>query len=521
MRLTIPEQLAAAERHFHTGRLEDAARILGEVIAVDPTNGEALEGLAYIAASRQEHAAAADYFEQAVQHLPATPARHHEAGIANQAAGRHARALTYFERALVAAPQQVPTLHAAAMSCAALDDHARATELLSRAVRISPQTWQLHYNLGRALGMAGRYDDEIAAYQRAIALKPDSVEAHVNLGVALRDMHQFDDALKQFKKAVSLNPNDANARTNRAQTNLLLGVFEHGWREYEWRWRDGGQRHPFGPDAWLGESPVAGKTVLVHAEQGFGDTLQFVRYVDALAAQGARIVLRVQDALQPLLATTRGVAHVIGEHEAVPPFDLHCPLMSLPLALAKTVRQIPADIPYLQADAARAAQWRQALEAMGARRPRIGIAWSGRTTHLNDRNRSMRLEDWRPLFEVDATFVSLQKEVREADRETLDQLTTVHDVSAQIDTFADTAALIAELDLVVCVDTSVAHLAGALGKPVWVLLPFTPDWRWQLGRADSPWYPTMRLFRQTARGNWSDVLAVVREALGTFAADYT
>ena len=407
----------------------------------------------------------------------------------------------------------------AALTCSALDDHARAAELLSRATHISPQTWQLHYNLGRALGMAGRYEDEVAAYQRAIAIKPDSVETHVNLGVALRDMHRFDDALKVFKKAVSLNPNDASARTNRAQTNLLLGVFEHGWREYEWRWRDGGQQHPFGANAWLGESPVTGKTVLVHAEQGFGDTLQFVRYVDALAAQGARILLRVQDPLQALLATYPGVAQVIGEQEAVPPFDLHCPLMSLPLALAKTVRQIPAKTPYVQADPARAARWRQLLENTEARKPRIGIAWSGRPTHLNDRNRSMRLDDLRPLFEADATFVSLQKDVRETDRETLEQIAQVHDVSGQINDFADTAALIAELDLVVCVDTSVTHLAGALGKPVWVLLPFTPDWRWQVGRSDSPWYPTMRLFRQTSRGDWSGVLSAVREALNEFATN--
>lgn len=482
---TIPEQLAVAEQHFHAGRLDDAARVLNEVIAVDPANGEALEGLAYIAANRRDHAVAADYFEQA----------------------------------LAVAPRHVPTLHAAAMSHSALGDHARAAELLTRAAQISPQTWQLHYNLGRALGMIDRYADEIAAYQRAIALKPDSVEAHVNLGVALRDMHRFDDALKLFKKAVSLNPNDANARTNRAQTNLLLGVFEYGWREYEWRWRDGGQQHPFGANPWLGDTPVAGKTVLVHAEQGFGDTLQFVRYIDALAAQGARIVLRVQDALLPLLAAYPGIAQAIGEHEAVPPFDLHCPLMSLPLALAKTVRQIPANIPYLQADPARAAQWRQWLETQAKRRPRIGIAWSGRPTHLNDRNRSMRLDDWRPLLAADATFVSLQKEVRDADRETLRQIAKVLDVSEQLGNFADTAALIAELDLVICVDTSVAHLAGALGKPVWVLLPFTPDWRWQLNRADSPWYPTMRLFRQTTRGDWGSVLDSARMALDTFVAD--
>jgi hypothetical protein len=362
----------------------------------------------------------------------------------------------------------------------------------------------------------GRYEEEMAAYRRTIALKPDFVRAYVNLGVALRDLHRFDDALQQFKKALSIDPNDAGARTNRAQTNLLLGEFEHGWREYEWRWRDGTVSHGFDPARlWTGAQPVAGKTVFVHHEQGFGDTLQFLRFTDRLSAAGARVVLRVQDALLSLLHGYPGVAEVIGETAPVPPFDYHCPTMSLAFALKIRAAGIPTQMPYLHADAARIAQWDGLFEGR-PRRLRVGIVWSGNRGHLNDRNRSMRLEQLDALFDAEADFVSLQKDVGEADRDTLAQLVqrgALRDVSERLASFADTAALIAQLDLVIAVDTAVAHLAGALGKPVWITLPFTPDWRWQLNRSDSPWYPGVRLFRQTLRGDWSNVIGEIREAL--------
>jgi hypothetical protein len=297
---------------------------------------------------------------------------------------------------------------------------------------------------------------------------------------------------------------------------LLLGEYEHGWREYEWRWLDGGQQPEFGERPWLGEVPLDGKTLLVHSEQGFGDTLQFVRYVPWLAATGARIVLRVQDPLLPLLKGFPGTDRVIGASEDVPPFDHHCPLMSLPHALGAHRHPIPAE-PYLQADDLLRERWRQRLA--GARPPvRVGIAWSGSRTHVNDRARSMALADWAPLFDAGASFVSLVKEVREGDQATLANTAHIAEAAGGLQTFADTAALIAELDLVICVDTAVAHLAGALGKPVWVLLPYMPDWRWLLDRSDSAWYPSARLFRQPARGDWTSVISEVRAALESFLA---
>ncbi|RDU96158.1 tetratricopeptide repeat protein [Trinickia dinghuensis] len=519
MNPSVDTLLDEAQRHFQAGRLEEAARILRDVVDKYPTNGDAIEGLAYIAASRNEVELAADYFDLAIAHLPSELERLHNAAGANQAAGRHKRANELLLQCLQLAPNDLAILNAAGMSFSELGEHERALQVLARAGELSPRTWQIHYNIGRSLGFLGRFDEEIAAYRRAIELKPNSAIVYVNLGVALRDQHRFDEALRVFKKAIEIDPNHAGARTNRSHTNLLLGHYEHGWREYEWRWRDGGMRHDFGDNLWLGDKPIEGKTLLVHSEQGFGDTLQFVRYVAWLADKGARVVLRVQDPLLPLIQGFPGADVVIGTHHSVPAFDYHCPLMSLPHALKAHARPIPADS-YLFADPALRVQWQARLGDAGVR-PRIGVAWSGSRTHANDRRfRSVMLAEWASLFEVDAQFVSLVKDVREHDRETLGSLTALHDVSDALDTFADTAGLMAELDLVICIDTAVAHLAGALGKPVWVLLPYSPDWRWLLNRTDSPWYPSARLFRQPTRGDWTSVIAAARLALDEFVRQF-
>ncbi len=514
MNASIAALLQVAQEHVHAGRFDAAAQLLKDVVEADPANGEALEGLGYIAAYRRDASLAADYFEQALAQLPFSQERLHHAATANQAAGRHARAVDLFEQILRMSPRNLEALFAVCMSLSELGEYERALQRLTHARAVHPGVWQIHYNLGRTLGLLGRFDEEIAEYRRAIEFKPDSAIAYVNLGVALRDQRQFGEALRAFKKALQIDPNDAGARTNRAQTNLLLGQYEHGWREYEWRWRDGGQQHEFGVSPWLGEAPLDGKTVLVHSEQGFGDTLQFVRFVPWLAAKGARVVLRVQDPLLPLLVGFPGAEVVIGQHDVVPPFDYHCPLMSLPHALKIHALPIPAE-PYLQADPILRAEWRKRMAAE-PRRARVGLAWSGSRGHVNDRLRSMRLADCAAFLDADACFVSLVKDVRECDQEALRSPARLLDVSGELATFADTAALIAELDLIVCVDTAVAHLAGALGKPVWLLLPHLPDWRWLLERADSPWYASTRLFRQPQRGDWASVAAQVRSALDEF-----
>ncbi|MGH8778540.1 tetratricopeptide repeat protein [Paraburkholderia sp.] len=512
----IDQALAAAQRHLMSGQFDAAAQLLHGILSTVPDHGDALAGLGFIAAKQGDHARAADYMTRASSRMSMSAEQLNFSAQVCQLADRHADAVALFERCVAQAPGQLPSLHGMAMSLIALDELQRALDILTQICTKQPQLAEAHYNRGSLLGRMERHDEELDAYRKAIALKPNFVRAYVNLGVALRDLQRFDDALLQFKKALSIDPNDAGARTNRAQTNLLLGEFEHGWREYEWRWRDGTSSHGFPVDTlWTGAQSLAGKTVFVHHEQGFGDTLQFVRFVDRLSAAGARVVLRVQDALLPLLQHYPGTAEVIGETAPVPPFDFHVPLMSLPFALKIRAGDLAMVGPYLGADDARAAQWDDlfASDAHVGRRPRVGIVWSGSRTHVNDRRRSIPLEQLMPLFDADADFFALQQDVRDGDRACvvqLEQRAVLRDLSARLVTFADTAALISRVDLVISVDTAVAHLAGALGKPLWLMLPFMPDWRWQLGRRDSPWYPTARLFRQTSPGDWAGVVAVLR-----------
>ncbi|WP_144155518.1 tetratricopeptide repeat protein [Paraburkholderia sp. BCC1885] len=519
----IASTLATAQQHFTAGRLAEAADLLHGILQLQPEHGEALEGLGYIAAKQGDHARAADYVTRALQLMAASPDQVYFAAHVCQLAGRHAEAVALYERCLERLPDHVQAQHGAALSLVKLGANERALRYFERLTTRHPQLAEVHYNKGSLLGTMGRYEEELAAYRKAIALKPNFGQAYVNVGVALRDLHRFDEALQQFRKALSIDPNDAGARTNRAQTNLLLGEFEHGWREYEWRWRVGNIHHGF-DDAtlWTGAQAIAGKTVFVHSEQGFGDTLQFLRFTDRLSAAGARVVLRVQDALLPLLSGYPGVAEVIGEHAPVPPFDYHCPTMSLAFALKVRAADLAATVPYLSADPAHTAQWNTLFEKSEdeggnrARRPRVGIVWCGNPGHVNDHNRSIPLEQLASLFDADVTFVSLQKLVREGDRASFSPLVqrgALLDVAERLGSFADTAGLIAQLDLVIAVDTAVAHLAGALGKPVWIALPFTPDWRWQLNRSDSPWYPGVRLFRQAVRGDWSNVTQDIRAAL--------
>jgi tetratricopeptide (TPR) repeat protein len=516
MNRDITDMLATAQQKFSAGHLVEATDLLHEILALDPQHGEALEGLGYIAAKQGEHQRAADYLMRTVQVMEASPDQLQLAAHVCELAERHADAAALYERCLARVPDHAPSLHGAALSLAKTGAHVRALQYFERLTARHPQLAEVHYNKGALLGAMGRYDDEIAAYRQAIALKPDFVRAYVNLGVALRDQHRFDEALQQFKKALAIDPNDAGARTNRAQTNLLLGEFEHGWREYEWRWRDGVQTHGF--DAvtlWTGAQALAGKTVLVHDEQGFGDTLQFVRFTDRLSAAGARVVLRVQDDLLSLLRGYPGVAEVIGATSSLPPFDYHSPLMSLAFALKVRAADLGAPQPYLNVGPAHVAQWNGVFDR-GARRARVGVAWSGSRGHVNDHNRSMPLAQLETLFEADAEFVSLQKDIRDGDRASFTKLVergAMREVAGRLTSFADTAALIMHLDLVIAVDTAVAHLAGALGKPVWIALPFTPDWRWQMDRSDSPWYPCARLFRQPARGDWSSVVTELSDAL--------
>ena len=389
-----------------------------------------------------------------------------------------------------------------------------ALPLLERAVAAQPSEAEFHNNLGLALAAADREGEAIAEYHATLALKPDHAIAWNNLGIALQAQNNVRAGIDAFRHALALMPDFARARWNLALALLLDGQFAEGWREYEIRLalpELGGNLRRFPGPVWEGPAR-SGETVLVHIEQGLGDTVQFARYATLLAAAGSRCVIHCPQALEPLLATIPGVAQVSLEGEPLPAYDAYLPLLSLPRVFGTTAQTIPATVPYLAIADAKRAVARARVAQSGARR-RIGLCWAGNPANPNDRNRSLPLATLAPLFAVPGiTWFSLQ--AGDAAAQLAATSAAAHVVPLPRGTaLADTAALIAELDLIVTCDTGITHLAGALARPTWALLPFAPDWRWQLDRDDSSWYPTLRLFRQSRPRDWESVVARVKAEL--------
>ncbi|MBK8163487.1 MAG: tetratricopeptide repeat protein [Gammaproteobacteria bacterium] len=415
-------------------------------------------------------------------------------------------ALASYDRALTLNPSYGEALLNRGIVLNALNRHEEALASLDRALALTPDHVDALYNRGITLRCLNRLPESLLAFNRALELRPDYTEAFIDRSVLMMHLRRFEDAYADTSRALALDPGYPEAHFCEAVYRLVSADFARGWEEYEWRWKvkEAGVARTFEQPLWLGREDLDGKTILIHAEQGLGDTLQFSRYVPLVAGLGARVILEVQAPLESLLARLPGAAQVISAGDLPPAADFHCPLMSLPLAFNTDLRTIPAAIPYLHADQVRVEAWRARLGR--PEKIRIGLAWSGRPAFRNDYNRSIRPTDLLPLLEGDGTFVSLHKELRDRDRDLFASCPQIKHYGAELNDFDDTAALIESLDLVISVDTSVAHLAGALGKPTWILLPYTPDWRWLLDREDSPWYPGVRLFRQTRPGDWDSVI---------------
>ena len=414
---------------------------------------------------------------------------------------------------------------------------AEAENCFRGCLRLWPDHPGAQLNLAVALQSRGRLEEAEACYREALRRGADPAQTYNNLSVVLRELGRTVESEASCREALRLRPDLADAQVNLAMVLLLTGRWPEAWPYYEARWRVGdlaASRRPFEQPLWTGAQRITGRTVLLHAEQGFGDTLQFCRYAPLLAALGARVVLEVGPPLARLMARLDGVAQVVAQGDPLPSFDLHCPLMSLPRAFATTPDTVPGTTPYLSAEPAQQAMWRDALAPLRGRR--VGLVWAGsarawlpHASALN-RRRSMRLADMAPLAAVPGcSFVSLQlgpmaAQLNQGAINDPPAGLVVHDVAEYLHDFTDTAALVANLDLVIAVDTAVAHLAGALGRPVWLLNRFDTCWRWLLGRDDSPWYPSLRLFRQPGpgdpgqrdpgRGEWASVMQHVVEALG-------
>src|SRR6516165_331553 len=521
--LTLPQAMQQAVAAYERGELSKADRLLRAILGAKADHFDALHLTAIVKARQREFDLALASYDRALALRPDFAVALYNRGVTLQELDRCEEALASYRRALALRPDFVEALNNLGNTLRQLKRYDEALASYDRVLAMRPGRTDALNNRGNTLQALRRYDEALASHDRALALRPDYADAHINRGVTLRNLARFDEALASYGRALALRSDDALAHWNKSLLHLLAGDFTSGWREFEWRWKSERPElinRDFAQPLWLGGEPIDGRTVLLHCEQGFGDVIQFCRYVPLVAERGARVLFEVPEALQGLMASFAVVAEIVPAGGKLPHFDLHCPLLSLPLAFDTGLHSIPAHTPYLSAPSAEVRRWDAELGVKD--RLRIGLVWSGRATHQNDAERSIRLRSLLRLLGVNAQFVSLQKDVRPDDKAVLQERSDLRNFGDRLETFSDTAALIANLDLVVSVDTSVAHLAGALGKPVWIMLPFVPDWRWLLDRQDSPWYPTARLFRQHGLGDWTDVLSrivaelerLVREGTG-------
>ncbi len=464
---------------FQTGDLTAAETHIRAARDAGGGDAEVLGYLGYFARLRGEYDEAADHYAAALEQAPGDATLYNNLADARRSQGRNAEAVALFRRAMALAPDRA----------------------------------EIGANLGGLLLTMRHPEAALPVLEQALALNPEQTGAHADIASVLCAMNRYPEAIEHYRAIYRLQPSNNDARYLEALASLALGDFANGWRRHEARWyatlgRD--HRRVFDVPAWLGEDNLPGRTILLHAEQGHGDTCQFIRYVPLVIARGARVLLEVQSGLKPLFSGMDGVAGVFGRGDRLPPFDLQCSLMSLPRAFRTDRNTIPATVPYIAPDPDRVAQWRQRLGPPDGRR-RIAIAWSGSDTVWN---RSMPLAVLAPLLErEDCVFHVAQTELRTEDRETSDGMSRLVDHSRDLADFADTAALLALMDQVVTVDTVLAHLAGAMARPTWTLLPLGADYRWMTHGATSPWYPTMRLFRQLALHDWTSVVASVVQAL--------
>jgi tetratricopeptide (TPR) repeat protein len=437
-------------------------------------------------------------------------------GLALHHQGRLEEARERYRKVLGRDPRHFDALHLLGSISAQSGQTELGVSLLKRALHVNPNAALAHCALGVALNELKRCEEALASLDASIALAPGNAVAHYNRGLVLSELKRPKEALAAYDRSVALNPADLLAVVNRAYVLLAMGRLEEGFAAYEQRKVKDPVAHRFDRGRpWTGGEDVEGRRVFLYHEQGLGDSIQFARYAPLLEARGAEVVLSVQDPLLPLARQLSPGLELLGEDARPERFDYHCALLSLPGAFATTLETIPARARYFEAEPERLAK----LEALlGPRRGlRIGLALSGNPSHRNDDNRSIALARLAPLLGHEADWIALQNEVRPTDAAAL-KASGVRFFGEALGDFADAAALTELMDLVITVDTSLAHLAGALGKPVWILLPFNPDWRWMLDRSDSPWYPTVRLFRQPRRGDWESVLSEVRTALAREAA---
>ncbi len=497
------------------GKLSEAVVIYNRVIEIKPDYAEAHINLGNVFQEQGKFDEAMECYNRAIERQPDYAEAHYNLGNALKEKNEFDKAASCFSKAIELKPEYVEALNNLGSVLQEQGKLDEAASRFSKAIELKPDYAEAHSNFGLVLQEQGKLDEAVSCFSKAIELKPDYAEAHINLGAVLQEQGKFDEAMECYKLAISLKPDYAEAHMNRSFVLMLTGNLEEGWPEYEWRLHTK-DRIPrtFQQPRWDG-TPLNGKSILVHAEQGIGDTIQFVRYLPMVKAKGGHVIFECQKDLFRLLKNNAGFDEIIEKASASKKnsyFDVQVPLLSLPGIFGTTFKNIPSNVPYITVDPEPVKQWNERIENNDDLK--IGIVWAGSPHHKNDRNRSCKLEDFAQLAEIPGlSFYSVQKGPASAEAFNPPGGMKIINLEDSLIDFADTAALIANLDLVISVDTAVAHLAGAIGKPVWNLLPFAPEWRWLLNRDDSPWYPRMRLFRQTKPNNWIEVFEQVKKAL--------
>ena len=494
-------------------RLNEAIASYKKAISLKKDYAIAFSNLGNVLRELKRYEEAVSCFNQAIHLEPSYAEAFSNLGVVKCELECYEEAVACHERALQLIPNYAEAYTNLGITLEKLRKFEEALASHDKAIELRPHYADAFSNRGIVLTLMMRLEDAIASYEKAIELDPKHAEAFTNLGFALKQSMRFDRALQAYDRCIELKPDYPDAYWNKSLTLLLLGDFVNAWILYEWRWKRyelAKFRRNFTKPVWLGLEEISNKKILLHAEQGLGDAIQFCRYAKMVKSKGAYVILKVPPPLINLLRGLDGVDHLLKADESLPDFDYHCPLLSLPLAFGTDLDSVPQPTPYLSVEPLKLTAWRDRLGKTA--KPRIGLVWSGNVEHKNDRNRSLALKELIANLPLEFEYVSLQKEVREIDRDALSESSIRH-FGEYLQDFTDTAALCELLDIVISVDTSVAHLAGSIGKKTCVLLPYVPDWRWLLNRSDSPWYNCMQLFRQNEDRHWSYVLQEINKFL--------
>jgi len=490
-----------------------AASFISKALKIDPKHSEAWNNLGNVKKELRQLKEALACYDKAIELDISNAETYFNRGNALKELDRLSEALDSYKKAIALKSNDAEFYYNQGIVLQDLKYFDEALESLNKALFLNPLFAKAHLSLGCVLNDLEQIDSALTSIDRAIELDEHYADAHYNRGVVLITLLRLDEAIQSFDLALSLKPDFPDTHWNRSLCNLLMGNFREGWEGYEWRFRlnsMANQKRTFNKPLWLGDAFIQGKKILLHAEQGLGDTIQFSRYVELLSQQGAKVILEVQKPLVDLLKYLSGLHSVFIAGENPPEFDLHCPLLSLPLALKTESHTIPPPSKNIFADSQKIQSWRQRLGTQTI--PRIGIVWSGNIEHKNDKSRSLLLSQLIPCMPENCTVVSLQKEIRNCDSEVLGKSSISH-FGEELKDFTDTAALCELMDVIISVDTSVAHLAATLNKPTWLLISYSPDWRWLIERSDTPWYPSVKLYRQATLHDWNEVLENLKNDL--------